>query len=324
MSNEAHSSWTVPEHDSLSMTSEDHINLSLISNDRETTSNIASGIMEPLRENELSSPQPCSKATFDHETDVSEIPRPVQSIYTTTPSEAPHHLLTRHEDVSPKYSRLSSHASTARLSNCSTFLIPHEQQARIDYIWCGESLGLDIQRYKRIYSSPLVLVWKEGSVGLTFGIEQATRQVVVKRTTRTEHNVLPGDILTSANGEAVSERNFDETMRNLKAGHEAGVPQILTFVPPPAPPIVKSVVRGGVLDKAGVNSSYELISVNGVQTRYLKLDEIAALMRQSVKPCELSFCLSSQAQELRDDLETTKAQGGATLAIAAALAAICI
>ncbi|RQM30145.1 hypothetical protein B5M09_004402 [Aphanomyces astaci] len=170
-------------------------------------------------------------------------------------------------------------------------------------------------------------VWKNNmpSVGVTFGIEQVTRQVVVKRTTR--HDIAPGYILDAANGHPVVERNFDATMQELKVSHDSGRSQLLQFIPPPAAPLVKSVDPRGVLGRAGVTHAYELKSVNGLQTRYQSLDQISVTLRDAVKPCLLHFALSDEAQKLIQLEETAtgaRNQTGATLAAAAIIAAVCI
>ncbi|RHY26138.1 hypothetical protein DYB32_007850 [Aphanomyces invadans] len=214
-----------------------------------------------------------------------------------------------------------------RQASCSTFFLGDENQTTIDVTWMGESLGLELQRIRTSKLPSVDVLWKENmaSVGVTFGIEQVTRQVVVKRTSR--HDIVPGYILSSANGHRVMEHNFDATMRELKIGHDSGRSQLLQFVPPPAAPLVKSVDPRGVLGRAGLTHAYELKSVNGHQTRYQSLDQISIALRDAVKPCVLHFALSDDAQELmqlQETVATARNQSGATLAAAAIIAAVCI
>ncbi|OQR82662.1 hypothetical protein ACHHYP_15679 [Achlya hypogyna] len=217
-----------------------------------------------------------------------------------------------------------------REANCSTFFLGGDGETDptyIEYNWCGEPLGLELQRPRLKELKPVTILWREGSVGITFGIEQATRKVVVKRTSRKEHDVAPGYILLTVNGQQVWERNFDFAMRELKVGHEAGRTQVLEFLAPPPPPLVKSVPPHGALERAGVTSFFELKSINGVQTRYLSLEQISTLMRQSVKPCVISFALNAEAQELAQTkaaIASGRVQTGASLAVAAVFAAVCI
>ncbi|OQS06511.1 hypothetical protein THRCLA_20357 [Thraustotheca clavata] len=215
-----------------------------------------------------------------------------------------------------------------RQANCSTFFLGEgDDPTHIEYNWCGEPLGLELQRPKLKELRPIMILWREGSVGITFGIEQATRKVVVKRTSRKEQDVAPGYILLNVNGQPVWERNFDMAMRDLKIGHEAGRTQALEFIPPPPPPLVKAVPANGVLERAGVTPFFELKSINGVQTRYLSLEQISTLMRQTIKPCQVCFTLSSEAQDLAQTkaaLAANRVQTGASLAMAAVFAAVCI
>ncbi|KAG9410655.1 hypothetical protein AC1031_018676 [Aphanomyces cochlioides] len=229
-------------------------------------------------------------------------------------------------DVDNRVSTVTTNAP--RQASCSTFFLGEEAQTWIDVNWMGEPLGLELQRFKTRDASTVDIVWREGSVGLTFGIEQATRQVVVKRSSRNERDVSPGYILFAANGQQVVESNFDSTMQTLKAGHDAGRSQLLQFKPPPASPIVKAVDPRSVLGRAGVDHSYELKAINGIQTRYLSLEQISIMMRNAVKPCVLHFALSDDAEELQRlqnaAITSNRYANATTLAATAVFAAVCI
>ncbi|KDO34427.1 hypothetical protein SPRG_01562 [Saprolegnia parasitica CBS 223.65] len=244
----------------------------------------------------------------------------------TSPITSPRMPLSRSN--SPELEGAPVAPAPRREANCSTFFLGDgDDPTHVEYNWCGEPLGLELQRPRLKELNPIMILWREGSVGITFGIEQATRKVVVKRTSRKEHDVAPGYILLSVNGQSVWERNFDFAMRELKIGHEAGRTQSLEFIAPPPPPLVKAVPANGVLERAGVNSFFELKSINGIQTRYLSLEQISTLMRQTIKPCVICFALSPEAQELANTkaaITTGRVQTGASLAVAAVFAAVCI
>ncbi|CAK4679401.1 hypothetical protein LEN26_007531 [Aphanomyces euteiches] len=229
-------------------------------------------------------------------------------------------------DVDNRVSTVTT--NVPRQASCSTFFLGEESQTWIEVNWMGEPLGLELQRFKARDASTVDIVWREGSVGLTFGIEQATRQVVVKRSSRNERDVSPGYILFAANGQPVMESNFDATMQVLKAGHDAGRSQLLQFKPPPASPLVKAVDPRSVLGHAGVDHSYELKTINGIQTRYLSLEQISITMRNAVKPCVLHFALSDDAEELQRlqnaAITSNRYANATTLAATAVFAAVCI
>ncbi|OQR91575.1 hypothetical protein ACHHYP_04560 [Achlya hypogyna] len=176
--------------------------------------------------------------------------------------------------------------------------------ALIEYLWHGEPLGLEICRSRSKYgSSPFnqpryVLRWKHGPIGITFGIEKATRQVYIKRVNRDVGNVHPGFLLVFANGVVVSERNFDAVMTDLKRNHDAGREQTLEFIPPPPPPMARLLTGDGPLARVGVNAYYELMLVGDTRALYLSLPEIQHALQTAPRPTRLTFCFNPAAHDV--------------------------
>ncbi|KDO35175.1 hypothetical protein SPRG_00021 [Saprolegnia parasitica CBS 223.65] len=174
----------------------------------------------------------------------------------------------------------------------------------IEYLWHGEALGLEICRSKMRhsgapYSQPrITLRWKQGPIGMTFGIEKATRQVYIKRVQREYGNIHAGFLLVFANGAVVSERNFDVIMQDLKRNHDLGREQTLEFVPPPSPPMARLLSTESPLARIGVTHHYELMLVGETRALYLTLPEIQQLLQTSPRPTRLSFCFNPAAHDV--------------------------
>ncbi|KAF0687124.1 Aste57867_21095 [Aphanomyces stellatus] len=275
-------------------------------------------------------PPPAAPRTSSPNQGHHSLPRPPPSAPSTSVTSPrgippPHPMSAPAARTSP-LSRLDpTRPHPVREASCSTFFLGDDSPNLIDVNWMGESLGLELQRFRTKDSASIDIVWKDGTVGLTFGIEQATRQVVVKRTTRRETDVGAGFILLAANGRRVLETNFDATMRELKVGHDAGRAQLLQFLPPPAAPIVKTVDAHSVLGRAGIDDTYALQAINGMQTRYLTLEQISTTLRDAVKPCMLTFVLSAEAAEMQEMKTVAQTQRGVTLAaVSLIVAAACI
>ena len=174
----------------------------------------------------------------------------------------------------------------------------------IEYLWRGEALGLEICRSKMRhsgapYSQPrITLRWKQGPIGITFGIEKATRQVYIKRVQREYGNIHPGFLLVFANGAVVSERNFDVIMQDLKRNHDLGREQTLEFVAPPPPPMARLLSAESPLARIGVTHHYELMLVGETRALYLTLPEIQQLLQTAPRPTRLSFCFNPAAHDV--------------------------
>ncbi|KAF0692326.1 Aste57867_16583 [Aphanomyces stellatus] len=165
-----------------------------------------------------------------------------------------------------------------------------ETPAIIEYIWCGESVGLELARPASA-STPIVYAWASGPIGITFATDYFSKQVIAKRIPKPIASLSAGCILHSVNGTPVKMDNYNEMMVVLQSGQAAGVTQTLEFLPRPSPVSVKSIPPGGVLEQAGVSTDYELVSINNINVVYLTMDQIGRMLVESSKPCHLIFGL---------------------------------
>ncbi|OQR86779.1 hypothetical protein ACHHYP_09939 [Achlya hypogyna] len=160
----------------------------------------------------------------------------------------------------------------------------------IQYIWCGEPLGLELHRDEA--TPPIVRYeWAAGPMGLVLGLEYFSKQVIVKRVVDKSLPVRSGCVLLRVNGTAVTPENHHELTMLMHHGHTAGAPQVLEFAPCPRPVMVRGVDAGGSLEQAGVSDAYELYSINNIHTVYLSMERIAAMLKEPSKPCYLTFAL---------------------------------
>lgn len=189
----------------------------------------------------------------------------------------------------------------------------------VQYDWDGESIGLELVRLK---SSPhnVTIYWGADALGVTFGIEETSRRVIVTKTTRDD--IRPGYVLVRARGEPISEADFDAKMASLQLAHgiSHGIP--FEFATPPPPVYVRACA--GSLKNAGVDASFELRYVDGCAVRYLTLEELNDFVRKAPKPCPMTFVQRKENQYLmqlrRQTQEDTLTAGG--LAAAAAVIAL--
>ncbi|DAZ95352.1 TPA: hypothetical protein N0F65_002537 [Lagenidium giganteum] len=216
--------------------------------------------------------------------------------------------------------RHQAYSSSPNGSTCNSF-ISSDKDLVVRYQWDGESIGLELVRLKSTQVLKTVR-WNDDTLGVTFGIEETSRKIIVTKTTRTD--LKPGDILLTARGEQITDANFDEKMATLKLAHSIshGIP--FEFVSPPPPVYVKTC--SGLLKQAGVDSSFELRSIDGRSVRYLSLNELNDLIRRSPKPCEMVFVQRRENQYLATlrRQANEEAMAAAALATTAAVCAISI
>ncbi|OQS06278.1 hypothetical protein THRCLA_01685 [Thraustotheca clavata] len=163
----------------------------------------------------------------------------------------------------------------------------------IQYIWCGEHLGLELARDDPT-SALIRYEWKSGPIGLVLGIEYFSKQVIVKRVIDKTLPVRSGSVLRRINNVPVTADNYNQLTTLMHAGHKAATLQLLDFAPCPAPVMVRCVDLGGSLEHAGVTDAYELYSINNIHTVYLSMDRIGAMLKEPSKPCYLTFALVKQ------------------------------
>ncbi|GMF28560.1 unnamed protein product [Phytophthora lilii] len=177
-------------------------------------------------------------------------------------------------------------------STCESFLSNDgSDDLVVRYQWHGEAIGLELMR-----AAPSAAVhtvhWGAEPLGVTLGVEETSRRVIVTRSSRADVQV--GDVLLQARGEPVTEQNFAQRMAALKQERELcpGIPFV--FAPPPPPVCVKKCA--GALREAGVDASFELRYVDGRVVRYLEMKELQVLIRNSRKPCSMAFVQSKERQ----------------------------
>ncbi|RHY68084.1 hypothetical protein DYB34_008735 [Aphanomyces astaci] len=163
--------------------------------------------------------------------------------------------------------------------------------AIIEYIWCGESVGLQLARPTPSDAKTVQHTWSNGDdADITLATEFYSKKVVARRVSkRITSGVRAKFVLQSINGVDVKMDNFNEMMVVLKTGHAAGIPQVLAFHPNPPPVMVKNVPEDGALDRAGVTTEYELMTINHINVGYLTIDQIGRMLLDSAKPCHLTF-----------------------------------
>lgn len=127
--------------------------------------------------------------------------------------------------------------------------------------------------------------WGVQPLGVTLGIEETSRLVIVTRSTRSDVHV--GDVVVAANGHDITEATLAASMAALKQAHAMGASVSFVFAPPPPPVQVKKCT--GALKDAGVDASFELRYVDGRVVRYLDMRELHILISNSHKPCTMAF-----------------------------------
>ncbi|KDO30759.1 hypothetical protein SPRG_04660 [Saprolegnia parasitica CBS 223.65] len=163
----------------------------------------------------------------------------------------------------------------------------------IQYIWCGESLGLELHRDEA--TTPIVRhEWRQGPMGLILGLEYFSKQVIVKRVVDKSLPVKSGCVLLRVNGATVTPENHNELTMLMHNGHQSGATQVLEFAQCPKPVMVRSIHPGGSLEQAGVSDAYELHSINNIHTVYLSMARIESMLKEPTKPCYLTFALAKQ------------------------------
>ncbi|KAG6957241.1 hypothetical protein JG688_00011056 [Phytophthora aleatoria] len=210
-------------------------------------------------------------------------------------------------------------------STCASFLSNDgSDDLVVRFQWGGEPIGLELMRSPPSTALHTVY-WGADPLGVTLGIEETSRRVIVTRSSRSDVNT--GDVLLEAHGEPITEANFAPRMAVLKQARELS-PIPFVFAPPPPPVHVKKCE--GALKEAGVDSSFELRYVDGRVVRYLEMRELNVLIRNSHKPCTLAFVqskekqfygvLQKQEQQRRKQQQTSQAAAAsAGLALAAAM-----
>ncbi|OWZ07027.1 hypothetical protein PHMEG_00020636 [Phytophthora megakarya] len=211
-------------------------------------------------------------------------------------------------------------------STCESFLSNDgSDDLVVRFQWGGEPIGLELMRPSPS-SAEHTVRWGTDPLGVTLGVEETSRRVIVTRSSRAGVNV--GDVLLHARGEPITEQNFAERMAMLKQERELspGIPFV--FSPPPPPVFVKKCE--GALKDAGVDASFELRYVDGRVVRYLEMMELQVLIRNSHKPCTMAFvqhkgrqfygALQRQEQQRRKQEQIGQtAAASAGLALAAAI-----
>ncbi|GLE04095.1 hypothetical protein PINS_up013006 [Pythium insidiosum] len=221
------------------------------------------------------------------------------------------------EETDPRQQR-----DDRRALDGATFLATpdgHEEPV-VRFTWDGSSpIDLELVRL-RTASQTKVVHWTDASLGVTFGIEETSRRVIVTRTTRDDVRV--GYVLVKAMGLEINEANFDESMALLKRAHELtrGIP--FEFATPPSPVFVKQC--GGALKQTGVDMTYELRFVGDHAVRYLSLEELQAFIRSARKPCTLTFVQRRDSAQLAALRKQASDEALAAAALAATAAAIAV
>lgn len=179
-------------------------------------------------------------------------------------------------------------------STCESFLSNDgSDDLVVRYKWDGESIGLELMRPSPSIAAHTVVQWGADPLGVTLGVEETSRRVIVTRSSRID--VQAGDVLLQARGEPITEQNFAPHMALLKQERElGGAPIPFVFAPPPPPVYVKKCE--GALRVAGVGSNFELRYVDGRVVRYLEMKELQVLIRNSHKPCTMAFVQSKEKQ----------------------------
>lgn len=240
-------------------------------------------------------------------------------------SESPPHLprVTSPESLHQQQGEfeelVEARQSRRERSSCNSFRSTDgSDDLVVCFQWMGEPIGLELMRARGTRVTK-VIHWDEEVLGITFGIEESSRKVIVTKTSR--NDVRPGDILVSARGDSVNEHNFDEKMAMLKLSHSIsrGIPFV--FESPPPPVFVKTAA--GLLERAGVDSTFELRVVNGRVVRYLSLTELHDVIRKARVPCEMIFVQRRESKYLNTLKNQDKEEAMAAAALATA-AAVCV
>ncbi|TYZ57923.1 hypothetical protein PybrP1_005205 [[Pythium] brassicae (nom. inval.)] len=211
------------------------------------------------------------------------------------------------------------HLSPPRVdrSECHSFVAADgSDDVVVQYAWDGEAIGLELVRLKPspAAAAHVVVHWGADALGLTFGIEETSRRIVVTRSSRTD--VRRGFVLLRAHGEEVSEINFDAQMESLQRAHSISLGIPFEFAPPPPSVYVRACTGG--LKAAGVNESFELRYVDGCSVRYLTMEELNAFIRRAPKPCAMTFVQRKENQYLLSLDRQAKQEAVAATGLAAA------
>ncbi|CAI5739560.1 unnamed protein product [Peronospora destructor] len=179
-------------------------------------------------------------------------------------------------------------------STCANFLTNDgSDDLVVRYEWDGGAIGLELVRQSPSTMEYVIIHWGIDSLGVTLGVEETSRRVIVTRSSRSD--VKEGDVLVQAGGKPMIGQNFSQHMALLKQEHELGDAAIpFVFAPPPPPVFVKNCE--GALREAGVGPSFELKYVNGRVVRYLEMKELQILIRNSNKPCTMAFVQTKEKQ----------------------------
>ncbi|CAH0486264.1 unnamed protein product [Peronospora farinosa] len=178
-------------------------------------------------------------------------------------------------------------------STCASFLTNDgSDDLVVRYEWDGGAIGLELMRTPPS-TTKHVIYWGVDSLGVTLGVEETSRRVIVTRSSRSD--VKEGDVLLQAGGKPIIGQDFSQHMALLKQEHELGEVAIpFVFVPPPPRVFVKRCE--GALKEAGVGPSFELKYVDGRVVRYLEMKELQILIRNSNKPCTMAFVQTKEKQ----------------------------
>lgn len=207
-------------------------------------------------------------------------------------------------------------------SECRSFVSTVQSEGIVvQYDWDGETIGLELMRRKHKNDQANVVYWGQSNpLGVTFGVEEASRRIIVTRTTR--HDVSVGDLVFTARGVTLTEDNLGEQMVALKIAHSQLQPgQQIPFVFAPAPPPVFVKSCAGKLNRAGVDSSFELRYVDQKHVRYLTLGQLDELIHLAPKPCPMLFV--QHREEFLRQQQLQQAQAMAAAAAVTAAASVC-
>lgn len=210
------------------------------------------------------------------------------------------------------------HAPTSPLS----MKLAREAELRdtVDFWWSGEPIGLELAR-ARPADTPFTVLWaSDGPLGVTFGVDSASGRVVVIKSARVDVQI--GDVLLRARDAAVDSRNFDEAMASLALAHQSARAIPLEFARAPSPVMVTKA--SGLLARAGVNASFELLAVGGRSVQFLSMDELRTAIDTAPRPCDLQFVRRSHPAPQSPQRARRASQAitaAASLAFAAAVSA---
>ncbi|DAZ98172.1 TPA: hypothetical protein N0F65_005638 [Lagenidium giganteum] len=158
------------------------------------------------------------------------------------------------------------------------------EEKTVTFLWHGEPIDLELSRHNPVIFDA-VETWEGGDMGVSFGIEETSRKIIV--TTSKRLSVHVGDTLEAVDGQEVTETTFPEIMQAATATASPDRPVLIEISPPPPPVNVKSC--GDALQQRGVTQTFELQMVAGHPVQYLTMKVINELLELSPRPCELVF-----------------------------------